>query len=251
MTAGFVEFEFNLPEALLASLIGVFDKMSGAPLVPTNVSDIPEAQGVYMLLQSGSIAYIGKTDADAGLRKRLERHAWTIQHRRSLTVAGVTFKAVRLYVFTAMDLETQLIRHYSPVPWNNSGFGSNDPGRNRDTTDLKPEGFDAQFPIHLDHSVAPSLSPGMTAADVLSALRRELPYTLRAELAKKGGKAPHADISVAVVKTFPAAPLTTRKIIESVVAALPPGWQATALAGRIILYRENRDYPFGTVIARS
>lgn len=162
MTAGFVEFEFNLPDALLASLINVFDKMSGAPLTPENVQKIPEAQGVYMLLMRGQIVYIGKTDAEAGLRRRLDRHAWTIQHRAGLTVAEVAFKAVRIFVFTAIDLETQLIRHYAPVPWNNSGFGSNDPGRN-----------------------------------------------------------------------------------------LPEGWQATALAGRIIVYHESVDYPFGVTIARS
>lgn len=251
MTAGFVEFEFDLPDALLASLIGILDKMDAAPLSPADVADIPEAQGVYLLLLRSGITYVGKTDGDAGLRQRLERHAWTIQHRLGLSVPDVAFKAVRIFVFTAMDLETQLIRHYAPVPWNNSGFGSNDPGRNRDTTDLRPEGFDAQFPIDLDHPVSPAISAGMSAAEVLAALRRELPYTLRAELAKRGGKAPHADISAAIVGMLPTELLTTRKVIESVVKSLPPGWQATALAGRIVLYREERDYPFGTVIARS
>ena len=251
MTAGFVEFEFDLPDALLTSLVDVFGKIAGAPLMPANVTDIPEAQGVYMLLLRNEIVYIGKTDADAGLRKRLERHAWTIQHRSGLASTDVTFKAVRIFVFTAMDLETQLIRNYAPVPWNNSGFGSNDPGRNRDMTDLKPEGFDAQFPLDLDHPLKLGLRADMTAAEVLAALRRELPYTLRAEVVKKGGKTPHADIFHAVVKSPPAPPLTTRKVIECVVQALPTGWQATALAGRVILYREHRDYKFGLIIARS
>ena len=251
MTAGFVEFEFNLPDALLASLINVFDKMSGAPLTPENVQKIPEAQGVYMLLMRGQIVYIGKTDAEAGLRRRLDRHAWTIQHRAGLTVAEVAFKAVRIFVFTAIDLETQLIRHYAPVPWNNSGFGSNDPGRNRDQTDLKPEGFDAQFPVDLDHPVHMEIAAGMTAAQALANLRSVLPYTLRVQSAKRGSKAPHPDIAGSVIAMPPAPPLTTRQVVESIVRALPEGWQATALAGRIIVYHESVDYPFGVTIARS
>ena len=109
MTAGFVEFEFDLPDALLTSLVDVFGKIAGAPLMPANVTDIPEAQGVYMLLLRNEIVYIGKTDADAGLRKRLERHAWTIQHRSGLASTDVTFKAVRIFVFTAMDLLFKVI----------------------------------------------------------------------------------------------------------------------------------------------
>lgn len=250
MTIGFIEFEFDLPDALLASLIKVFDQMSAAALMPANVDSLPEAQGVYQLLLGDEIVYIGKTDAEAGLRRRLQRHAWTIQHRQNLNSSDVSFKAVRVFVFTAIDLETQLIRHYGssrPVPWNNSGFGSNDPGRNRDTTDLKPEGFDARYPIDLDHTVKLELPTHISVHSVLTALRASLPYTLRIE----GGRRGHADFTAATSPALPPLPLTTRLVINAVLKALPAGWQATALAGRIILYRENREYAFGTVIGRS
>jgi hypothetical protein len=46
-------------------------------------------------------------------------------------------------------------------------------------------------------------------------------------------------------------PTTARELLTSILQALPDGWQATALAGRIILYKEHVDYPSGTVIARS
>jgi hypothetical protein len=40
--------------------------------------------------------------------------------------------------------------------------------------------------------------------------------------------------------------------LTAVVSELPKGWQATALAGRIILYKEKEDnYPAGRIIARS
>lgn len=128
---GYKEFEFDLPEALLTSLVQVFGSMSGANLVIENVAEIPDEQGVYQLLLNDELVYIGKTDGDAGLRSRLTRRC-TIQHRNNLEVENVTFKAIRVFVFTAVDLETQLIRYYSqtsPVRWNNKGFGSNDPGR--------------------------------------------------------------------------------------------------------------------------
>lgn len=250
MTPGFSEFEFDLPGALLVSLVGVFDKMQGAVLDLDNVTEIPESQGVYQLLLDDRIVYIGKTDAEAGLRRRLERHAWTIQHRQNLDRARVSFKAIRVFVFTAIDLETQLIRYYSainPVPWNNSGFGSNDPGRDRDTTRLKAGGFDEQFPIDLDHAVELDLPSSTTAFAVLTALRRQLPYTLRIE----GGRAGHPELSIAKVSIPAPPPRTTREVLLTILSALPAGWQATALAGRVILYREARKYAFGTTIGLS
>lgn len=254
MIEGFKEFEFDLPDALLTSLVGILDGMEGAPLTPANVVDIPEAQGVYQLLLDGQVVYIGKTDSDAGLRKRLERHAFTIDHRTNLSTSQVSFKAVRIFVFTAMDLESQLIKHYNriaPVQWNNSGFGSNDPGRNRDHTDLKPQGFDALYPIDIDRPVELAIeTPVAKATMVLGRLARQLPYTLRIEPAAKPKRAPHLDVQEADVN-LNGVEWTTRGVILAVLAGLPPGWQATVLAGRIILYKEVHDYAWGTVIGRS
>ncbi|WGJ14992.1 GIY-YIG nuclease family protein [Methylocapsa sp. D3K7] len=250
---GFVEFEFDLPDALLTSLVDVFAHMEGAALVAVNVAEIPEAQGVYQLLLRDQIVYIGKTDAEAGLRKRLERHARTIQHRRNLHPAEVAFKAVRVFVFTAMDLEAQLIRHYgnvAPVPWNFSGFGSNDPGRERDTTNIRPEGFDALYPIDIDRDLDIVLPSTAQASTIITAMKDALPYTFRVEGQSRGSRRPHAEIESATV-LLPTGPHSTRAVIDAIIRALPSGWQATALAGRVIMYRENREYPFGTVIARS
>ena len=132
---GFKEFEFDLPSALLRDLIHLLDEMPSGVLSIANTQQIPEVQGVYQLLCDDDLVYIGKTDAEAGLRTRLSRHAGKILHRPSLAGNVVTFRAARILVFTAMDLETQLINHYrgraGAVAWNGSGFGSNDPGRQR------------------------------------------------------------------------------------------------------------------------
>lgn len=247
---GFVEFEFDLPDALLTSIEAVFDRLDSAPLLPSNVEGIPEAQGVYMLLLRDDIVYIGKTDAEAGLKNRLSRHAWTIQHRLNLNPNEVTFKAVRVFVFTAMDLETQLIRHYrerKSVSWNFSGFGSNDPGRQRDTTNVKPEGFDISYPIDIDRELDIDIGGNPTAAELLRAMKEVLPYTLRFERAARGGRQPHPDLTAARVM-LPSRPFTTRALIVAAVRALAPGWQATALPSRVIIYRESRQYEYGTII---
>ena len=249
MIAGFREFEFDLPDALLTSVVVAFDGMEGAPLVRENVSKIPEAQGVYQLIVGGQIVYIGKTDSDAGLAKRLARHAWTIQHRKNLKAIDVSFKAIRVFVFTAMDLETQLIRHYkgqSSVSWNNSGFGSNDPGRNRDKTRAKPNSFDVLYPIDLDEKVSLDLSGRTSVTSALQAIRQALPYTLRVE-----SSGLHPDFE-GVRVTLSKIPISVQKVLTAIVGQLPTGWQATALAGRIILYKEKEDdYPAGRIIARS
>jgi hypothetical protein len=250
---GYQEFEFDLPSALLRNLVEVFGAMESALLLPENLVEVPEAQGVYQLLLNGGLTYIGKTDAEAGLRKRLERHARTVQHRRNLDPREVAFKAVRVFVFTAMDLESQLIKHYgslAPVAWNNSGFGSNDPGRERDTTNLKPEGFDAQFPVDIDREIDLSLPFPAAAALACAALKDCLPYTFRVQNAGRGSRQPHPDlVNTQVIP--PPRPYTTRQFVEAILLRLPPGWQATALPSRVILYKEERDYAFGTVVARS
>jgi Eco29kI restriction endonuclease len=251
MTPGFKEFEFDLPEALLANLILIFDQMDGASLTPENLTQLPDAQGVYQLYLRDELVYIGKTDGDAGLRRRLERHAWTIQHRRNLEPEEVKFRALRVFVFTAVDLETQLINHYKPharVSWNNSGFGSNDPGRNRDDTRAKAGSFDALYPIDLDRQVELEVQSPVAASDLVAAFKHALPYTVRVQTAASSRRL-HPDLDITL--TMSSGSHTTRTILKQLVSALPTGWQSTLLAGRIILYKENRDYDFGEVIARS
>jgi len=255
MAAGYVEFEFDLPSALLDSLVSVFANMESASLTPEHTALVADEQGVYQLLLDGKVVYVGKTDADTGLRGRLRKHSWTIQHRLNLKPSDVQFKAARVFVFTAMDLEKLLIRHYEKtsgdVWWNSSGFGSNDPGRNRDKTELKQNGFDAQYPIDLDYPVEIATDGGVPAPRVLDSLREQLPYTLRSQSKSKGSRKPHSELDAAIVPPFVVKPSTTREVILSVLSVLPGGWQATMLPGRIILYKEEEHYNAGVVIGRS
>jgi hypothetical protein len=134
---GFRTFEFDLPAALLVHLVKLIEEMDSAPLTIEGTEEIPaskEAQGIYVLIHKEKIVYVGKTDGKSGLRGRLRRHVKRVQHRSNLDPTAIYFKAIRVYVFTAIDLEAQLKGHYDAPEWNNSGFGSNDPGKRRDKT---------------------------------------------------------------------------------------------------------------------
>lgn len=251
---GFTEFEFDLPHALQVALIRLLDEMETGKLELDVTKGIPEVQGVYQLFHEGSLVYIGKTDAKAGLRTRLGRHARKITHRPNLS-GGVEFKAVRIFVFTAMDLETQLLKHYrehGPVTWNGSGFGSNDPGRERETTNKDPEGFDSSYPISID---LPSefLPEGPISVEAaLVRMKRALPYTLRFETLRNArGKSMrgrlHPDLLRPTI-TVPAEPQTVRQLMQLIKAPLGPEWQATEFPSHVILYKETRSYKFGSII---
>lgn len=251
---GYVEFEFDLPGALLSRLVEVLDGIESAGLNVENLRQVPEAQGVYQLFLDERLVYVGKTDADAGLHKRLTRHAKKIMHRTSLNPARVSFKAVRIFVFTAMDLEADLIRHYGGVKaidWNGSGFGSNDPGRERDTTKISPDNYDAKFPIDIHREIPFSIEDQETAAAALSRLKEVLPYTFRFQGAGGRSRKPHPDLETTLLDKLEG-PSSTRDVVKHVVGALPPNWQATSLLGYIILYKEApRAYPQSEVIATS
>jgi hypothetical protein len=102
------------------------------------------------------------------------------------------------------------------------------------------------YPINLDENISLGLSGPTSVANALQALRKALPYTLRV---KNSGA--HPDFEGKKL-TLSKVPISTRKLLTAVVSELPKGWQATALAGRIILYKEKEDdYPAGRIIARS
>ncbi|MBY3245159.1 GIY-YIG nuclease family protein [Rhizobium laguerreae] len=252
MTAGFIAFELDLMGAVLHQLVPQLNTMRGEPLTRAAAALLPEAQGVYLLIHQGKVHYVGKTDAQAGLRTRLTRHVAKFEQRDNIVPADVEFKAAQILVLTAMDIETQLISLYD-ADWNGSGFGSNDPGRERETTAKPPQGFDARFPINIDRSVE-ILTPGLTTVHrALMELKLALPFTLRYELepGAKGSQAfrtrPHADLPAFPV-TIPTGPMTIRQAVKILVAALPPGWQATYFASHLILYKETRSYVHGTPI---
>lgn len=248
----FKDFEFDLPSALLGRLVSLFAEMTPGVLNDETVQGVPEAQGVYQLFFNDELVYVGKTDADAGLKKRLLRHARKIRSRCNLTPEAVTFKAVRVYVFTAMDLEDLLIKHYKkdrhPLSWNNSGFGSNDPGQKRDQSDLKDHHFDKLYPIDVDLPITHRFeSFPITVADLLKFLKSELTYTIRYQNTGSRSRKPHGDLEACSI-TLTAATNTVRELLRRVKCALGVEWQITVLPGYILVYKESKAYLHGQII---
>lgn len=242
--SAYEELEFDLAGALRERLISMFIDMTAAPLTAEVVSKIiPNEQGVYQLFHQGELVYIGKTDADAGLRSRLNRHTLKILDRFGLDPGDVTFKAIRLFVFTVMDLETELLRVGRPA-WNGGGFGSNDPGRERDTTRIKATNFDAMYPLDINRTVEIDLAPNSTvsAEEAILAIQKAVPWKLRRQNLGGRSRKPHADLANTRVK-LPSTKGSPWALLGQIVNQLPAHWQATALKSHVILYKERKDYP--------
>jgi len=249
----YAELEFDLAGALRERLVEMFHLMPTAALDRSVVSsEVPNEQGVYQLYHHQQLVYIGKTDAEAGLRARLGRHADKILHRVGLEPSAVSFKAIRLFVFTVMDLETELLRNNKPA-WNGRGFGSNDPGRERDTTKIKPTNFDALYPIDIHRQIDfdfGALQP-CSAEEALAAVQRGVPWKLRRENLGGRSRKCHSDLQNNLVK-FSGTSRTPWELISEIVHQLPSGWQATALRSHVILYKEApRQYPQPLAVASS
>ena len=232
MPTGYEEFELALMEAIERQLVPVMERLQAAPLTEQNIGTIPtKAQGVYLLSYNDELKYIGKTDAEAGFQQRLTRHFYNIQQRQNLDPTKVTFKAVRVAVFTAMNIETMLIGHYGGrLEWNNSGFGSNDPGRRRETQEAAQ--FDRQYPIDIDQPAPIEQLGSRKIKEVLVELKNRLPYLLRYE------RSPTDHETLVTIQQG----TTVRQILVALIQALPSGWQATVFPARLILYKEDRRY---------
>lgn len=255
---GYDEFELDIESVLREQLPSFFREVNSAPLTERNVLALPAgAKGAYMLLQSGVPVYAGKTDSRHGFRDRLKRHWYTLQHRQHLRIEDMSFKAVRVMVFSNFDVEAILIqemrnRDAAHLTWNDSGFGSNDPGRNREGQE--PAEFDENYPIDIDKPMEVIRAGTYNLLALLVDVKEKLPYLLRYETDETGRRGNrvtyarhtvgHAEQRTATVVIPRDAP-TMREFLTIVIGALP-GWQATVLPGRVILYRENQVYQFAT-----
>ncbi|WP_155741320.1 GIY-YIG nuclease family protein [Burkholderia territorii] len=251
MVRYFKDLEFNLPSALLNQLTALFEEMVPGPLTNAALKWVPEEQGVYQLFFKNKLVYVGKTDADAGLRNRLLRHSKKIRSRLNLNPRDVKFKAVRVYVFTAMDLEDWLIKYYKDVDgdleWNLSGFGANDPGRNRDKSEVKEDHFDNKYPIDLGLSVEVDQGDDRSVANVLRQLKNQLEYTIRFERAGKNSKKAHPELEATHI-SLKSRRDAVSEILVQIAQAMGAEWQITALSGYVIIYKENEKYPGGRII---
>lgn len=235
---GYSEFEIDIISVLQEELPRFFEDIPEAPLTLASVATIPaRAKGAYLLLRNGVPVYAGKTDARHGFRDRLKRHTESIRDRTGLEPSQMSYKAARVMVFSALDVEAVLIKELriknsTWLSWNNSGFGSNDPGRERDTQ--KPAKFDQEFPIDIHREFEFEGVGPIPFNEALEIVQSKVEYLIRVEEDK---------ISDDWLVTIPASTKATAwSMLRDLMNALHSGWQLTILHGRVILYEETKTY---------
>lgn len=247
--AFFAHFEIDIVAALAEQLVVAFKQLDEGVLSEANVALVPPEQGVYMLFRNGTLVYAGKAD---NLNGRLSQHRRKIIGRRNIVIDEMTFKCLTVHKnWTALAPETSLIEHYKTQPglceWNGNGFGIHDPGRERETTNKHPDGFDSQFPIREDWPCANVQAQVWNVLDLLIKIKEELPFLLRYEV-ERNYRTGHADYNN-VTLAIPANGMSATELLVLLTQTLP-GWQSTRFPSHMILYKEVRDYTHGTIIWR-
>ncbi|MEU9981665.1 Eco29kI family restriction endonuclease [Streptomyces sp. NPDC050856] len=231
-------FRLSITKALGDQLAEALERLESAELSERNLAALEERPGVYQLYHKGSLVYVGKADQrHKGLPGRLRNHLRKLSGRRNIDPADISFRC--LYVdedFSALAPEQLLINHHRSrggIPWNNSGFGSKDPGRRRDRTVLKKDHFDVQYPINLEARLHGLPVGEVDLRSYLRSLKTALPYNFRyAEPVDPG------DTTLRVPDGEP----TADEALRVASAALPASWQITALLNYVIMYEEDQHY---------
>jgi len=243
------EFKLSITRALADQLKAALKFRTPVPLNADAIAQLRQREpGIYQLYQYHdgveTLVYVGK--ASKSLETRLKNHL------RKLRGRGLTdIRFTCLYVEEDLEAtapEKMLIKRHKvdgQLEWNTNGFGNKDPGKQRDATAVKENHFDASYPIDLDYEMAltQKAAEAGTVLAALKDLKKNLPYLLRfAE------GTPDALGKARLEIDDPTAPRPLAEWLPLIVAALPSGWQATALPGYVVLYEvaAPSDYPSAT-----
>lgn len=240
------EFRLSITRALADQLERSLATLSPQPLTRDNIDALPPRAGVYQLYLGDDVVYIGK--AESSLPVRLRKHFTKISGRKNIDPTEVGFTC--LFVdedLSAVAPERTLIDRYKAAglaPWNFNGFGSNDPGQNRDTTVFEKDHFDVRFPAGLDWVCQDIPAGSYVASDLLKRVKKSLPYLFRYQRATF-----HDRLNVTVPHEAPTADeLFT--VLGAAIAAYDPKWQIVALPGYVIMYPKNGPFPSARKIYR-
>lgn len=248
----YAQFDFDLGKAVIEQLLSHFDSLVIGRLKSSMLGDMRDEPGVYQLFLENRLVYVGK--ADRNVRKRLGEHLWKLSGRLNLNADALGFKALYIHRNWAPSVhESILIEEYrrrGQSEWNASGFGNNDPGRRRDHTVTETGHFDSRFPIDPDYSPDDVSAGHHNTLELLLLLKRQLPYIFRFETKYRKnyrkGSPKYNSLGVVISRDG----MTARRLLQQVIDALPEGWQATFLPGRLILYEESTDYPHAIATIR-
>lgn len=236
--AVFEPYSFNFLATISEQLVRRLDRLPASKLDAANIhelsgfqKELERKQGVYVIQLDGNPVYLGKANDVA---ERLSQHLKKLSGRLNLNMNGLAFKALLLdeSMSTAAN-EELLIGEYSrrhQGMWNGQGFGSKDPGRNRDRTE--PGAFDKAYPIRRDHPV--ECEDELSIEALLSTLKAQLPYLFRY------GDLPQGVAQI--ILDLKHVPRTAESVVKAAVQYLPPNWHAAILSYGIVVYEGLDSY---------
>lgn len=243
---GAADFEFDLATPLFDQIRRCFDALEAVPLTEKWLSLIADRPGVYGLFIDSKAVYIGKADVSVGVR--LRKHRRTIAGRLNINADEVHFKCVYLAItWDPFKPESSLMTHYATTGlggWNSKGFGGNDPGRNRDQTNLATDHWHRRYPLNPDWPCL-SIEQGAYSVDVLcSRVAADVPFWFRYD---KSASAIKAMQSTQV--HVPASKMAAQDLVMLAAESLGNNWQATITPSHMLLYmEEHMKYPQMKVI---
>lgn len=200
-------------------------------------------QGVYLIHYNGTPVYVGKS---GNVAQRLRQHLRKLNGRKNIDAEKIGYKALILdeSMSTAAneDVLVKLFKAEHPDMWNGMGFGPKDPGKERDTT--KPSDFDKSYPIRDDFPVL-NVDEQETVGSLLVKMKSSLPFVFRFKLNENSRLKQRQR---ALILNLQEVPHQARFLMQAIVDALGPGWKAVILSFGIVLYKTNKDYPYGEVL---
>lgn len=231
----YAEFKLSITQALGDQLAEHLADLTKAPLTAENIAKLPPLKGVYQLYRRGKLVYIGK--ADKALPQRLSKHLAKLNGRENTDLGQITFTALSVDEdFNAITPEELLIRKHQgagEAPWNNNGFGINDPGQNRDTTFFEADHFDQLYPARLDWLIQGLPVGKVDLKSLLHIAKTDLPYVFRYAYYRDKVKVEfYSDFEV----TLDASTMTADDFFYLVSAQLPSPWRIMVLPGYAVMY---------------
>lgn len=246
------DFILSITQAMREQLMFAIRELEPVKLDSDHLEPIQRRPGVYQLFLDGVSVYVGKAVDD--LKGRLARHSYKLSGRYdpsdttgSNLIDRMSFRCMYINVdIDALAPEKMMIQQFKELgeaPWNNSGFGNNDPGRERDTSTVKLAHFDRLYPINLDVDLTPKermLAKGAVPIndlqEALQVIKSSMPFLMR-----YGQSHPNKKVFKSIDVTADNVAGTTKTVsgwLDWIADKLPAGWSITALPGYIISYEE-------------
>jgi len=202
--------------------------------------EIGSHQGVYVLHYDGKPKYVGKAN---NVADRLSQHLTKLSGRKGIARESIGYKSLLLdkSMSTAANeglLIEMFLKEHKDM-WNGGGFGTKDPGKERDTT--KPGKFDQAYPIIDDYAIELKTDEhgGLKLSALFATMKSQLPYVFRFEV-------PAVELDKTIILGSPER--SARVLLQAAVTFLGEGWKGAIISYGMVLYKTTKQYPHGEEI---